>query len=83
MVVVRSCHLIRRFATDSIRQRSPHGIAGKGDRMVLIENMEKPKECQKCPFCNTDRDCPLIPYSNRIATFEEQYRDCPLIDVQT
>lgn len=50
--------------------------------MVLIENMEKPKECQQCPFCNVDGDCTVIPDYNQKATFEEQYQDCPLKEVQ-
>ena len=41
--------------------------------MVLID-MEKPKECQKCPFCNVDGDCTVIPY--------EMYQHCPLKEVQ-
>ena len=50
--------------------------------MVLIENMEKPKECLKCPFCNADGDCTILPAYNQKATFEEQYRECPLKEVQ-
>lgn len=50
--------------------------------MVLIENMEKPKECQKCPFCNVDGDCALIPDGDQKETFKEQYLVCPLKEVQ-
>ena len=50
--------------------------------MVLIENMEKPKDCQKCPFCNVDGDCLIVPGDEMQETFEEQYALCPLKEVQ-
>ena len=50
--------------------------------MVLIENMEKPKDCESCPLCDYDGDCVLIPDGDQKDTFEEQYRDCPLKEVQ-
>ena len=54
----------------------------KGDRtMVLIENMEKPKDCESCPLCY-DGDCVLIPDGDQKDTFEEQYALCPLKEVQ-
>ena len=49
--------------------------------MVLID-MDKPKECEPCPFCDYDGDCVLIPDGDQKDTFEEQYRDCPLKEVQ-
>ena len=54
----------------------------KGDRTMVLIDMEKPKECQKCPFCNVDGDCTVIPDYNQKATFEEQYALCPLKEVQ-
>ena len=50
--------------------------------MVLIENMDKPKECEPCPFCDNDGDCVLIPDGDQKDTFEEQYALCPLKEVQ-
>lgn len=49
--------------------------------MVLID-MDKPKECETCPFCAYDGDCVLIPDGNQKYTFEEQYALCPLKEVQ-
>lgn len=49
--------------------------------MVLID-MDKPKDCESCPFCNADGDCTVIPDYNQKTTFEEQYQDCPLKEVQ-
>ena len=49
--------------------------------MVLID-MDKPKECEPCPFCNVDGDCVLIPDGDQKDTFEEQYLVCPLKEVQ-
>ena len=50
--------------------------------MVLIENMDKPKECEPCPFCDYDGDYVLIPDGAQKDTFEEQYSLCPLKDVK-
>ena len=50
--------------------------------MVLIENMDKPTYCTLFPFCNVDGDCTVIPDYDQKATFEEQYRECPLKEVQ-
>ena len=51
--------------------------------MVLIENMEKPKECHECPILpDFLADCPLLPKENPADTFEEQYKQCPLKEVQ-
>lgn len=49
--------------------------------MVLID-MDKPKECEPCPFCEYGGDCVLIPDCDQKDTLEEQYRDCPLKQVQ-
>lgn len=49
--------------------------------MVLID-IDKPKECQKCPLCGYEGNCVLIPDDDQKETFEEQYRDCPLKEVQ-
>ena len=49
--------------------------------MVLIENMDKPKNCELCPLCY-DWDCVLIPDGDQKDTFEEQYALCPLKEVQ-
>ena len=53
----------------------------KEKKMVLIENMEKPKDCESCPLCY-DWDCVLIPDGDQKDTFEEQYALCPLKEVQ-
>ena len=50
--------------------------------MVLIENMEKPKDCESCPFCDYDWDCVLISDGDQKETFKEQYLACPLREVQ-
>ena len=50
--------------------------------MVLIENMDKPKDCESCPLCDDGWDCVLIPYGDQKDTFEEQYALCPLKEVQ-
>lgn len=58
-----------------------HLESTKEKKMVLID-MDKPKECEPCPFCDYDGDCVLIPDGDQKDTFEEQYRDCPLKEVQ-
>lgn len=50
--------------------------------MVLID-MEKPKDCIYCPILESGGDCMLIEDCSRYTTYEEQYRDCPLKEVQT
>ena len=50
--------------------------------MVLIENMEKPKECTECPFTTVDEDCALREDSSQDESFWEQYAHCPLKEVQ-
>jgi len=49
--------------------------------MVLID-MDKPHDCQSCPFCNYNWDCVLIPDGDQKETFKEQYLVCPLKEVQ-
>ena len=49
--------------------------------MVLID-MDKPKECESCPFCDYNGDCVLIPDGDQKDTFKEQYALCPLKEVQ-
>lgn len=50
---------------------------------IFIEGLTKPKECSKrCVFADSSNcDCTLIPYSHEINFFSEQYRHCPLIEV--
>lgn len=51
--------------------------------MVLIENMDKPESCMSCPFTDEDEDCILNKEeSSGMESFYEQYRDCPLKEVQ-
>ena len=59
-----------------------HLESTKEKKMVLIENMEKPKDCESCPLCDYDGDCVLIPDGNQKETFKEQYLACPLREVQ-
>ena len=49
--------------------------------MVLID-MDKPKDCESCPFCDYNWDCVLIPDGDQKDTFKEQYLVCPLKEVQ-
>lgn len=49
--------------------------------MVLID-MDKPKDCESCQFCDYDGDCVLISDGDQKDTFEEQYFACPLKEVQ-
>ena len=54
---------------------------------ILIKGMKKPEACAKfedgefvhCPFVNTDDDCIL---QDKITdTWEEMYKNCPLIEL--
>ena len=54
----------------------------KEDRTMVLIDMDKPKECEPCPFCDYDGDCVLIPDGDQKDTFEEQYALCPLKEVQ-
>lgn len=68
--------------TTGTGRRTRHLESTKEKKMVLIENMDKPKECEPCPFCDYDGDCVLIPDGDQKDTFEEQYLVCPLKEVQ-
>lgn len=56
---------------------------------VLIKDMKKPKTCYSiidgeakfCPFVNMDDDCVLQLGKNYYETWEEQYADCPLVEL--
>lgn len=56
---------------------------------VLIKGMKKPKNCcfiidgetEFCPFVNTDDDCVLLLGGECYGTWEEQYADCPLVEL--
>lgn len=48
--------------------------------MVLID-MRKPESCVDCPFLTVDEDCRLRP-ELRVESFREQYKNCPLKEVQ-
>jgi len=56
---------------------------------VLIKGMKKPKTCYSiidgeakfCPFVNTDDDCVLLLGKKCYGTWEEQYADCPLVEL--
>ena len=56
---------------------------------VLIKGMKKPKTCcsiidgemKLCPFVNTDDDCVLRLGEKCYGTWEEQYADCPLVEL--
>ena len=51
---------------------------------LFIEGARKPEECsRRCVF--TDKlnyDCILIPGAEHFNTFDEQYRHCPLREVE-
>lgn len=53
---------------------------------LFIEGMVKPEECsRRCIFADDmNYDCALIPGAEHFGTFEEQYRHCPLkeVDIQ-
>ena len=50
--------------------------------MVLID-MDKPESCMSCPFTDVDEDCILNKKgSSGMDSFYEQYRECPLKEVQ-
>lgn len=50
--------------------------------MVLID-MEKPEDCLDCPFINNyTNDCSLRQKEDQVGTFEEQYKRCPIREVQ-
>lgn len=40
---------------------------------------EKPGHCADCPICDVDDDCQLLPKWYK--TWEEQIKDCPLVEV--
>ena len=52
--------------------------------MIAIK-MPMPKNChiekKKCPLLNDGMDCNLQPESHDIKTFSEQFKHCPLIDM--
>ena len=51
--------------------------------MVLID-MDKPESCMSCPFTDADEDCIFNKEeSSGMESFYEQYRYCPLKEVQT
>lgn len=50
--------------------------------MVLIE-MDKPQSCIYCPILESGGDCMLIEDCSKYVTYEQQYADCPLKEVQT
>lgn len=50
--------------------------------MVLIENMDKPKDCIYCQILESGGDCMLIEDCSKYVTYEQQYADCPLKEVQ-
>ena len=50
--------------------------------MVLID-IPMPRHCEECPVINADGDCPFYPEDDQVDTFAEQYRRCPLKEVQT
>lgn len=52
---------------------------------IFIEGLTKPKECsRRCVFVdNENYDCTLIPYSYKFNDFAEQYKHCPLVEVDT
>lgn len=72
-------HEITMTGTD---RHTRHLESMKEKKMVLIENMEKPKNCESCPLSDYDWDCVLIPAGDQKDTFEEQYALCPLKEVQ-
>lgn len=46
-------------------------------KVILVIDM--PKKCLECPLRNDDDDCVVQDYeSNRVGTFEELRRTCPL-----
>lgn len=49
--------------------------------MVLID-MDKPKDCIYCPILESGGDCMLIDDCSQYDTYEQQYADCPLKEVQ-
>ena len=65
------------------KRQSPHGIAGKGDRTMVLIDIPMPRNCEECPVINADGDCPFYPKDDQVDTFREQYRRCPLKEVQT
>ena len=50
--------------------------------MVLID-IPMPRNCEECPVINAYGDCPFYPKNDQVDTFREQYRRCPLKEVQT
>ena len=61
-----------------------HLESTKEKKMVLIENMDKPKDCESCLLNDADGDCILRKKETHdMETFSEVYRDCPLKEVQT
>ena len=50
---------------------------------MLMIDMDKPEDCLDCPFIqNYTHDCSLRPKEDQVETFEEQYKRCPIIEVQ-
>ena len=49
-------------------------------RSCVIPGLSKPAECAECPICNEYDECLLLPKWYR--TWDEQYRECPLVEVQ-
>lgn len=51
---------------------------------ISIEGAKKPRECSRhCPYADQlNYDCILIPDSERFNSFDEQYRHCPLKEVE-
>jgi hypothetical protein len=47
---------------------------------ILIKGMQMPKECLDCPMCDINDDC-VLQKDERFDTWEEQKKDCPLIEV--
>lgn len=56
---------------------------------ILVKGMKMPKTCcsiidgemRFCPFVNTDDDCVLQLGEKCYGTWEEQYADCPLVEL--
>ena len=47
---------------------------------ILIKGMQMPKECLDCPMCDINDDC-VLQEDKRFGTWEEQKKDCPLVEI--
>ena len=54
----------------------------KGDRTMVLIDMDKPQSCIYCPILESGGDCMLIEDCSKYVTYEQQYADCPLKEVQ-